>query len=795
MWLDVLTAVRQLRRAPGTALAAVLTLAVGIGCTTAVFSFVTAVMSASAPAPDMPRLVALWSQHRGDAEPKGLVSASDYRTWQARADAFEVLAAWRGAAFNVSGIGTPARVSAQLVTPQYLSLFRWTPVIGRGFTADDARAGAPTVVIVSDAYWRSRLGARADVVGTTMYLDREPATVVGVLPPLPGVTSFLVPLMLESGRDDTARTLFVFARLRDGVSIEQARSQMANLNAALERERLASGDGWSVNVTPLQEEFVGPQARVVFALLVGIVSTVLVIGCVNIANLLLARGVARRGEMSVRLALGAGGWRLTRQLLIECGVLALLGAVLSLAVSRWTLSVLVSLGDVDSPWVSGGGTNPRVMLLTIVVALVSTIVAGIAPAMNALRTSIVSGLREGSRANVASGRFTTRALVSAQVALAVALLVVAGLATRTLVALQEIDPGFDIDNVLTAAVTLPEGTPLEASAQWAAEASMRSRQLPGVVSAGATSRLPFAGSRWNPNRQLEIEGEAITGADEGRWAVDYAVTPGLLESLRVPLIAGRAFTEADGAGAPRVAIVSQTMARRFWPNRLPIGARLRQGNEPPGEWRTIVGVVGDIRNDDADQPPVPYLYIPLAQRPQRTVTLAIRTVSDPGALAEPLRRAIAQFDPDQALYDVRTMRAVWEQDLRETRILIQVMGVMALIALGLAGLGVWGVAARSVGQRTREIGVRVALGASAGQIGRLIARQSFTPIAFGLTVGLVAGLALAQLMRNILYQVSPTDPVTVATTLAMLLGVGLAATLGPALRAARLDPNTALRNE
>jgi putative ABC transport system permease protein len=324
---------------------------------------------------------------------------------------------------------------------------------------------------------------------------------------------------------------------------------------------------------------------------------------------------------------------------------------------------------------------------------------------------------------------------------------------------------------------------------------MRSRQLPGVVSAGATSRLPFAGSRWNPNRQLEIEGEAITGADEGRWAVDYAVTPGLLESLRVPLIAGRAFTEADGAGAPRVAIVSQTMARRFWPNRLPIGARLRQGNEPPGEWRTIVGVVGDIRNDDADQPPVPYLYIPLAQRPQRTVTLAIRTVSDPGALAEPLRRAIAQFDPDQALYDVRTMRAVWEQDLRETRILIQVMGVMALIALGLAGLGVWGVAARSVGQRTREIGVRVALGASAGQIGRLIARQSFTPIAFGLTVGLVAGLALAQLMRNILYQVSPTDPVTVATTLAMLLGVGLAATLGPALRAARLDPNTALRNE
>jgi putative ABC transport system permease protein len=361
-------------------------------------------------------------------------------------------------------------------------------------------------------------------------------------------------------------------------------------------------------------------------------------------------------------------------------------------------------------------------------------------------------------------------------------------------ALERLEPGFDIDNVLTASVTLPDDVPPEAAARWVDDVLTETRRLPGVSNAGATSRLPFAGSRWNPNRGIEIEGHAMT-SDESRWAVDYSVTPGLLESLRVPLRMGRTFTEADAAGAPLVALVSETMARRFWPGRSPIGARLRQGDEPAGEWRTVIGVVGDIRNDDADQPPLPYLYMPFAQQPQRTLTLALRTFADPVALAEPLRRAVNAVDTDQALYDVRTMRAVWEQDLRETRILIQVIGALALVALGLAGLGVWGVAAQSVGQRTREIGVRVALGASSSQVGRLIARQGLAPIALGLMIGLAGGLALAQGMRSILFQVSPTDPVTVTLTMAMLLGVGILATVGPALRAARLDPLAALRQD
>jgi predicted permease len=314
-----------------------------------------------------------------------------------------------------------------------------------------------------------------------------------------------------------------------------------------------------------------------------------------------------------------------------------------------------------------------------------------------------------------------------------------------------------------------------------------------VISAGATSRVPFAGSRFNPNRGLEVEGRSALIADEGTWAVDYIVTPQLLETFAVRLLEGRTFTDADGEGAPLVALVSQAMAQRFWPGRSPVGTRLRQGDEPAGEWRTVVGVVADIRNDDADAPPIPYLYVPLAQRPVRTMTLVIRTAGEPTALVAPLRRAIAELDPDQALYDVRTMEAVLEADLAGSRVLIEVFGVFALIALGLAGLGVWAVAAQSVGQRTREIGVRVALGATGRQIVHLMTRQTLLPIGVGLALGLLAGLGVARVMRSILFQVSPNDPITIASTIAALAAVGVVATLGPSRRAARLDPLAALR--
>jgi predicted permease len=395
------------------------TLAVGIGASTAVLSFVTAVMSASSPAPDMHRLVALWAHNRTEAETKSLVSPGEFFEWSRRARSFELLAASRRASFNVSGAGTPVRATAQLVTPGYFDVFRWSPAQGRGFTHADSQAGAPRVIVLSHAYWQNRLAGRPDVLGHTLKLDGEPATIIGVLPHLPGEMGLYLPLSLEQQRDDrSTRSLFVFARLTPAATPESARREMEDIGAALAREFPATHRGWTVNTRPLQEEFIGPQARVVFGLLVGIVSAVLVIGCVNIANLLLARSVARRGEMAVRLALGAGGWRVTRQLLVECGLLAAIGAAASLAISRWTLRVLTTLGAVDSPWLAADGLNIRVLLLTGAVAVVATVIAGMAPALNAWRANLVDGLRGSARSNVSSGQRTTRALVAAQVALA-----------------------------------------------------------------------------------------------------------------------------------------------------------------------------------------------------------------------------------------------------------------------------------------------------------------------------------------------------------------------------------------
>jgi putative ABC transport system permease protein len=790
-----MTAFRQLTCAPAISIAAIVTLAVAIGAATAVISFVTGVMSAASPAPDMDRLVALWSHHRRDAETKGLTSSADYLQWATRARSFAVMAAWRAASFNVSGISTPVRASAQLVTPDYFDVYGWRPAIGRGFLPDDAAPGAARVVVLSHAYWQTRLGGRADILGQTLKLDGEPATVVGVLPSIPSVTGVFVPLSLAGSRDDRhARTLFVFARLLPGISLDASSREMEDVAAALEREFPTTNGGWTVNTRPLQEEFIGSQARTVFALLVAAVMVVLVIGCVNVANLLLARGEARRGELALRLALGAGAWRLVRQLMAESAVLALAGGVLSLVVSRWILTVLRTLGDVDSPWLASDGLNLRVLAMTAVVSMAAAMLAGLMPALAARRTAVTPNLQGTGRSTVRGHRALTRLLVGAQVALAVAMLVVAGLAGRTLNALENRPLGFELDNVLTASVTLPDAMTAQAAGQWIHQALAEVRRLPGVLSAGATSRLPFAGTRWNPNRGLEIEGDSAFGRDEGLWAIDYVITSGLLESLRVPLIEGRSVSDADGAGAPLVALVNQAMARRYWPNRSPLGARLRQGDEPVGQWRTVIGIVGDVRNDDADQAPAPYLYVTAAQRPQRSMTFALRTAGDPAGAAPALRAAIASFDPDQALYDVRTMRAVWEADLQGSRLLIRVMAALATIAVGLAGLGVWGVTAQAVAQRTREIGVRIALGATTSQVVSLIARQGLVPIAIGLAAGLAAGLGLGQVMRSLLFEVTPTDPLTIAATLGVLAGVGLLATIGPAQRAARLDPLTALRD-
>lgn len=799
LMLDLKSGLRQLARAPGVTLAAVLTLAIGIGATTTVFSFVAGVMSLASPAADMDRLVGVWSHNRAEAETKNLVSPADVLDWRARAQVFEAVAAWRRRAFSLSSAGSsPVRADAMEVSPEYFDVFRWRPALGRTFTAEDVRPGSPRVLLVSHAFWRDQFAEAPDTVGRTVRVDGEPATIIGVLPPGLAAASVLAPLAIDHlGEDRGSRTLFVFARLRPGVSIEQARSEMTTIGAALEAEHPATHRGWTINVRPLQEEFVGPQARLVFALLGAATITVLLLGCANVANLLLARGVARRGEMAVRLALGANAWRLGRQLVVECALLAFLGGTASLVVARWGLSVvLAQVPPVESALASGTTINVRMLLLTFAASVMATLVAGLAPALVARRASLMSGLYASSRGGTTdSAHRLMRTLVGAEVALAVLLLVLAGLLTRTLISLERLDPGFDTRHLLTARVSLPERTSASAASQWVAGALDEVRRLPGVEHAGATSRLPFAGSRFNPNLGLEIDGY-VPSDQRGVFAVDYAVTPGYLEAIRVPLIEGRHFTDADGPDAPGVVVVNQAMARRYWGSRPAIGGRLRfNTGASAGEWHTIIGIVADIRNDDADQPPLPYLYMPLAQRATRDISFAARTAGDPAGLAAPLRVALREFDPDQAIYDIRTMEALVEEDLGGSRVLIQMMDVFAAIAIGLAGIGIWGVLAHAVGQRTREIGLRVALGGTARNVVGLVVSQGLMPVGVGLTIGMALALAASHVIRNVLFQVSPTDPLTLAATGALLALVAVAATLGPALRALRVDPLVALRDE
>ena len=658
IWLDVRSGFGQLRRAPLVATAAVLTLAVGIGVTTAVFSFVAAVLDASTPVHDMDRRVALWSRNIGESESKRATSPGDFLDWRARATTVDSVVAVRTRAFNLSGSGLPVRVEAREVSSGYLEFFRKAPTTGRLFTEDDARPGAPRVVILTDRFWRTQMASQPDLVGTTVRLDGEPTMVIGILPPDPIDDGILVPLHLQDVADErAARSLFVWARLEDGVALEQARAELEAIGRVLELEHPDTNRGWTVNTRPLQEEFVGPQARLVFGLMFAMAVAVLLVGCVNIANLLMARGVARQAEITIRMAIGASRWRLVRQLLVECAVIAGLGGAASLAVGRAVLGVLVGSFAVDSPWVASAGLNPRMLIVTSVTTMVATLAAGLLPALAARRASLLSGLHTGGRTMVGSGRQAARVLVGAQVALAVILLMMAGLLTRTIGALQRLDPGFDVTHLLTAQVALPARATDAEVLGWFAGAIARASPLPGVTAVAAASRVPFAGSRFNPNRGLIVEGQGPQEVGEAAFAVDYVVTPGYFAALKLPVVEGRDFAPGDGPGAPLVAVVSQTLARQRWEGRSPLGARLRQGDEPAGTWRTVVGVVADVRNDDADQPPLPYLYLPLAQKPTRELSLVVRTAGDPESAAPALRQAIAAFDPNQPLFDVRSMQA------------------------------------------------------------------------------------------------------------------------------------------
>lgn len=795
---DAVFGLRQLRRAPGFALGAAATLALGIAATTVVFSWVSAILSGAVQIRDMDRLVGVWLHNRAQGEMKTVVAPADIALWRERQQPFEQLTAQRDVVLDVGGAGATARVQGSAVLSDYFSVFSAQPFIGRAFSLTDEQLGAAPVAVLGYRFWMDRFGGQASVVGTTLRLDDVPTVVVGVLPKNDYSPDIVMPLHIDANAPDyRERTLFVAARMKPGVTLESARAAMASLGAEAERSDPDRYRGWSINTQPLQEEFVGSQARRVFVLLAAAAAIVLLIGCANMANVMLARGVARTRELAVRTALGGTRWRLVRQLLVEGSLVAIGGGLGGALLARWGLQTLRAVFSAGAPYMERAVLSTSALGWAVVATAASTILFALAPAWMTTEVIPSTVLREGAHGttSVRSKRLR-KALVGSEVAMAACLMVVAVLVGRSLVAIQGIAPGFDPDHVLTLRMTIaPTRYGSDNSvADFYARVLARVREVPGVVDAGATTRIPAAGGRFNPNRTVAIEGRAPSGNDTW-FANDLTIAPGYLETLRVPVRQGRLLTTADAATTPLVAIVSETMARRYWAGSTAIGSHIRLGDEPDGQWRTVVGIVGDVRNDDVDAPPAPHVYVPLAQRATREMTIVVRTVDDPLRQVAALRAAVSAVDTDQPLYDVKTLTQVLADDLRGSVVLVGLAGLFAAIALVLAATGIYGIVAHGVAQDTREIGIHLALGSTRWAVVTRVARDGLKPVAVGLAIGTAAGAAASTLLAGALYGVSSADPANYLLTLAILAFAAALACVVPAVRAARTDPLTALRCE
>ncbi len=801
MFRDIRYAVRSLRNSWGFTLAAVTALALGIGATTTIFSVIKPFLSDLTGLTDPDRLVAVRSQNPSRGAETSVVSLPDFADWRRDNRTLRGLTVRQSASFNLAGSDEPLRIAAGLVAADYFSVLGATPLLGRTFAAGEDVPGGPRVVVLAYGLWQRAFGADPDVVGTEITLDGVPAVVVGVMgfDQQERCSELWVPLNIDPASADRGqRSAWVAGRLADDATLEQAQDDLSRIARRLESDFPSTNVGWRVTVVPITEEILSQEATLALALLGAAVLLVLLIACVNVANLLLARAGARRPELALRAALGAGPRRLATQLLTESLVLGLAGGGAGLVVASLGI-VLVS-----GAFPIGNALRHLIVLDTsalgfaLVTSLVTALIFGLVPTLRAMRPDLRGTLQDGGRGGDRRLPRLRQTLIAAEVALALVLLILSGLMTRVLITMQSVDPGFDARNLLTARIALPESTYADAqrAVTFFDTLVARTAELPGAISMGVTSRLPIAGSRNNPTRALVIEERPPVRQGESPWAIDLTVDPGFLEALGLPLISGRLMTAADTAAAPPVAVVSQTMAARYWGSEGPVGARIALGDAASGNgWTTVIGIVGDVRNDDIDQPPLPQVYLPMAQHPQRSMALLVRTVGDPSLLADAVRRTVWSLDANQPLSDVRTMDDVLYADTLGSRIVISVLGVFAFLAFSLAAVGIYSVVAYAVSQRTKEVGIRMALGADRRDVVRLIVGQGMMPVAAGMLVGITIAFGVTRLIASLLYQVSPTDPLTFGTVTLLLGATALIASLIPAIRAGRVDPSVTLRQE
>jgi putative ABC transport system permease protein len=812
---DIRYGFRRLLKQPLITLFAIISLGLGIGANTSIFSVVNAVLLRPLPYHDSERLVLIWETNSQqiaafiNVQNRNLVSAGNYLDWTKQSTSFEGMAAVRFLNFNLTGGDLPERVPGGIVSQSFFPVLGVKPVLGRTFLPEDAQPDRGRVAVLSNGLWKRRYGGEPNVVGRTLNLNNETFSVVGVMPPefnypqdaelwvlsrladvpeAPGVAN-ANPLT-----NRTTGYLYALARLKPGVTTQQAQAEMNNISANLKSQYPDTNATIGARVVSMHEEIVG-DIKPALQILLAVVGFVLLIACANIANLLLARASSLPKEIALRIALGANRRRIIRQLLTESVLLATAGGLLGLLIGHAGIQTLVALSPADIPRVKEINLDVYVLGWTVLITLITGVISGLAPALQVSKPNLNQTLQEGGRgAGPGAARHRVRnALVVVEVAITLVLLTGAGLLIKSFINLQRVDPGFNPQNVLTMRLALPSykysgDDPIRG---FTTELLQRVKHLPGVHSAGITTALPL--STAEAAMSFTVDGQPPPADGSMPIASHRIVSPDYFQVLSIPLLKGRVFTDHDVKDVQSVVVINQSMARTVFGNQDAIGKRLFIGGAKNAS--EIIGVVGDVRHSSLDQEPKPEMYVSYLQTPRPVYTLAVRPNLEPSSMAGAVRNEVWSIDKDQPITAVKTMEQMRSESLASIRFNTIALSIFAGIGLILAAVGIYGVMAYSVGQRTHEIGIRMALGAQAGSVLKMVLVQGMILVLIGVVVGLGASFALTRIMTSLLYGVTPTDPVTFAFIAVTLILVALVANYIPARRATQVDPLVALREE
>ncbi|HSB12051.1 MAG TPA: ABC transporter permease [Blastocatellia bacterium] len=799
---DLRYAVRMLRKKPSFTIIVVLALAIGIGANTAIFSVVNAILLRPLPYRNFERISMIWMNNPKLGVAEDWHSYPNYVDFKEQNSVFEEIAAFNNRSFNLTGAGDPVRVVGVWGTASLFSVLGVEPAFGRVFTEEEQEPGRDMVVVLSHGLWQRRFGGDTGIIGQPISLNGVNRTVLGVMPASfsfpEKTTEFWIPLTVTPQRKQARYSISLksVGRLKQGVTLAQAQEDMGAIAKRIDDQFFQSDYG--INLVLLRDQETH-KVKSALLVLLGAVGFVLLIACANVANLLLARAAMREKEVAIRLALGARRWRIVRQLLTESVLLGAIGGAVGLLLAIWGLSALIALAPAETPSLDQAQIDARVLAFTAGISLLTGLVFGLVPALQASKPDVNDSLKEGGRGSTggAAGIRVRNLLVVSEIALSLVLLVGAGLLIRSFIRLQQFELGFNPDKLLTMRIQLP-GSKYNDRKQVASffqQLLERIEATPGVQSAGCISSIFLSDTPNSTN--FSIEGRPVpVGAESIEVPLD-AVSSNYFRVMGIPLLRGREFDDRDAIGTPRVAIINDTFAQRFFSGEDPIGKRYVYGTPGPNndDWITIVGVVGDMRRTGFDRPVRPETFLPQSQDPDNALTIVARTTGDPASLAGALRSEVWAIDKEQSVYDVKTMDQTLGEMLSQRRFNMLLLGIFASVALVLAAVGIYGVMSYSVTQRTHEIGIRMAMGAQTRDVLNLVVRHGLLLAAIGIATGLSASLVLTRLMATLLYGVSATDPLTFVTIPLVLAGVALGACFVPARRATQVDPMIALRYE